>query len=158
MKKHFDFVINNTEDIKTVIRFYPCRSHVHGFDENIPPNKWENVYKTYLTFSILNYYWEDKPPSIMFTSYMDEGEGLRYLRDYLDHIINKNDKRKYDLLPFGSGAEWIIERNRNIFSFYIFSYFKNNGFRFGLNRNRIQDFYDVLNDFLEYMLKHSEVI
>lgn len=156
MKRHFDLIVCNDADIKTVIRFYPRQSIV--FNEYLTPNNWEDVCKTYMTFSILNYYWADIHPSVMFKSIKEDGEGLRYLRDVLKYIIDKNDKKKYRVLPFGDGAEWIIERNRNIFTFNVFAYFYNNGFRFTLHKNKIKEFYNVLNEFLEYMLEHSETI
>lgn len=38
MKHHFDFIIEEEKDSeKIIMRFYPRQSHVHGFDENIPP-------------------------------------------------------------------------------------------------------------------------
>lgn len=57
MKRKMDFEIRRDNDYcRDIFRFYPRRTHVHGF-RNTPPADWSEVYKVYYEFS------RRKPPS-----------------------------------------------------------------------------------------------
>lgn len=166
MKHHFDFLINEEKDFqKTALRFYPKQSHVHGF-EDYAPDKWELVYKTYMSFSILNYYkYEEtdpyETPDNLFSYYGDEGEGLRILRDILKEMLSNKAKDEYSITPFGYGVDWEIckhKYDKNLFVFTMIDNLTNQAYRFYLEQSGIQEFHNVLNEFLEYMLAHSEGI
>jgi len=166
MKHHFDFLIEEEKDsFKTVLRFYPKQSHVHGFNED-SPSTWKEVYKTYMTFSILRYdKWDEtepyETPCELFGYISDEGEGLRLLKVVLEEILSNNSKDEYEVIPFGYGVDWYISKNKIHNDEYIFLTVDNltgQAFRFCLKENKILEFYNILDVFLEYMLKHSEGI
>ena len=163
----FDFVIEEGNGNKKVLRFYPIDSNVHGFDEEAPET-WEDVYKTYMTFSVLRF-WEDWDKKgvyeteghELFSYYKDEGEGLRYLREVLQEIIFGVAENKYYIRPFGDGIDWEIVKSSKYKCEYTFTMVNSESgqcYRFYLNRKKIEEFYNTLDDFLEYMLKHSEGI
>ena len=163
-KRKFDFIIDKSEGFdKKVLRFYPRQSNVHGFSDD-SPTTWEGVYKTYMTFSVLRY-WEDddnsgkyERPYELFSYYYDEGEGLRYLREVLSEMITDKCQDEYEIIPFGDGVDWEIYKDRSNNRYYIFNMINSRSgqcYRFRLNKSEIQEFYNILNDFLEYMLKHS---
>ena len=163
----FDFVIEEGNGNKKVLRFYPTDSNVHGFDEEAPKT-WEDVYKTYMTFSVLRF-WEDwdkkgvyeTEEHELFSYYKDEGEGLRYLREVLQEIIFGVAENEYCIRPFGDGIDWEIVKSGKCKSEYTFTMVNSGSgqcYRFYLNKEKIEEFYNVLDDFLEYMLKHSEGI
>lgn len=167
IKRNIDFTIVENEDWKTVLRFYPKDSSVHSFDEERPKN-WDEVYKTYMTFSILHYCKDrdtngrlKEQPKIIFTSYMEEGDSLLYLRYELNRILEKKPKKscRAIIYPFGLGTEWHIEKHRKSKTYKIEIWNENNeGYRFNLSFEGIAKFYEVLDYFLEYMLKHSQPI
>lgn len=164
MKRNFDFIISKEEGFdKKVLRFYPLQSKVHGYDDE-SPKEWKEVYKTYMSFSVLHYY-EDyesdgkyERPYELFSFYRDEGEGLIRLRDILFEIIFENNKETYNILPFGDGIAWELSRDKGNIDGFMFNMVNNsNGqcYRFYLKKPQIKEFYEVLTNFLEYMLKHS---
>ncbi|BAE47735.1 hypothetical protein G8T64_11945 [Clostridium botulinum C] len=163
MKHHFDFLIDNFKGIsKTVLRFYPRRSHVHGFND-VPPSKWEDVYKTYMTFSVLMYHTnvdetEYETPCELFSYCADEGEGLRELRELLGTMSSDRSKIKGRVLQFGDGIEWEIDRDNDLYITTMIDNQTGKAYRCYLNINQIKEFYNVLDEFLEYMLAHSEGI
>lgn len=60
-----------------------------------------------------------------------------------------------------NGVNWEIKRckyNKDLFMFTMINNLNNQAYRFYLKQSRIQEFYNALNGFLEYMLVHSEVI
>lgn len=164
MKKKFDFLIEKDDGFyKKVLRFYPKQSKVHGFGDE-PPTDWEDVYKTYMTFSVLMYdeCWDNEgfyeTPGEIFSYYRDEGEGLWILRETLKEIIDGKGKDEYNLVPLGDGIDWDINKHKQKDDTYIFTMinaYTGLCYKFSLYINRIQEFYNVLDEFLEYMLKHS---
>lgn len=164
MKRNFDFIINIDEGFdKKVLRFYPKQSKVHGFDDE-PPTTWKGVYKTYLTYSVLLYEecWDNEgfyeTPQEIFSYYRDEGEGLLDLREVLYLIIHNDDKTEYNIKPLGYGIDWEIIQDKNKKDTYVFTMINSEiglCYRFKLNLDEIKEFYSVLDEFLEYMLKHS---
>ena len=163
-KQHFDFIIDKCDGFdKKVLRFYPRQSNVHGFN-NQPPNAWEDVYKTYMTFSVLHYWENDyvegeyEKPYELFNYYYDEGEGLRVLREVLSEIVTDESKDEYTITPLGDGIDWEINKDKRNNDCYIFTMINSESglcYRFRLEQNRITEFYNVLNSFLEHMLEHS---
>lgn len=163
MKRYFDFVIDKWEGFdKKVLRLYTKHSSVHGFDDN-PPKTWNSVYKTYMTFSILRY-WEDddnegkyERPYELFTYDCDEGDGLLNLREVLKDIMDGSKQKEYTIMPFGDGIDWEISNTQNSkeYRFTMINSKSGQCYRFRLTPDEIKEFYNVLNSFLEYMLKHS---
>lgn len=163
-KQHFDFIIDKQEEFdKKVLRFYPRQSNVHGFGDELP-KAWDDVYKTYMTFSVLCYRESDdiegkyEKPYELFSYNYDEGEGLRILRGVLAEINTDEEKDEYTIIPFGDGIDWEINKDKRDDNCYIFTMINSESglcYRFRLNRSRINEFYNVLDDFLEHMLEHS---
>ena len=173
MKKHFDFIIEKNEGLdKKVLRFYTNTSHVYGFRKE-PPKTWKGVYKTYMSFAVLRY-WEDdeiegkyERPFELFSYYCDEGEGLRYLREVLHEILTNNEKDEYNIIPFGDGIDWEIKKEEfenlesksvKLYKFTMVNDRSGQCYRFRLLPEEIKVFYEILNNFLEYMLNNSEGI
>lgn len=168
-KRKFDFEIDKWEGFdKKVLRFYPRQSNVHGFGEE-PPTTWKGVYKTYMTFAVLHYYEDDddegkyERPYELFSYYRDEGEGLRYLREVLSEMITEECQNEYNITPFGDGIDWEIYKDdryvdkegNNMYIFNMINSHSGQCYRFRLCKEEIKGFYNVLDDFLEHMLKHS---
>lgn len=164
MKRKFDFLISKDDGFdKKILRFYPKQSTVHGFGDE-PPTTWKGVYKTYMTFSVLLYdeCWDNEgcyeTPYELFSYYRDEGEGLRTLREILKEIITNDCKEEYTITPFGDGIDWEIKQRKGRPDMYTFTMINSATglcYRFNLNLDNIKEFNNVLNDFLEYMLKNS---
>jgi hypothetical protein len=57
-KRKIDFIIKEDKFDKIVFRFYPRLSSCHSFGDE-PPKSWNNVYKVYYYYKILNIYKED---------------------------------------------------------------------------------------------------
>lgn len=57
MKKErkLDFVLKERNGYRLIFRFYPKQSHCHSFNDN-PPTSWNEVYKVYYSYSILEEY------------------------------------------------------------------------------------------------------
>jgi len=54
-KRKIDFILNERRGYRLIFRFYPKRSSCHSFNEN-PPKSWNEVYKVYYSYAILEEY------------------------------------------------------------------------------------------------------
>lgn len=54
-KRKIDFILKERNEYRLIFRFYPRHSHCHGFHEN-PPTSWDEVYKVYYSYAILEEY------------------------------------------------------------------------------------------------------
>ena len=57
-KRKIDFVLRESDTSKLIFRFYPRRSSCHSFGDE-PPKDWNDVYKVYYSYSIIQVYKED---------------------------------------------------------------------------------------------------
>lgn len=164
MKRSFDFVIKEDDGVsKIVLRFYPKKSRVYTFVDE-PPKSWDEVYKTYMTYSVLCYStYKTKniipstTPDVLFSSSIDEGEGLLDVRQTISNILNGDLKKEYLIYPLSFGVDWEIREMPKNKDTYIFTMIKNitgEAFRFELPKEKLNEFYTVLNEYLEYILKY----
>ena len=166
MKRKLDFVIAEDDMNRKIFRFYPYRSHCHGFYD-APPKKWEEVYKVYYAYAIL-LQWKDnegniEPEStdVLFDVRCDEGSQIGttgYICEHLEECKNELNKEIY---PCGDGISWKIEKfegvSVNIYSINLWD-INGVGCKFNLYEKEMNPFGEYLSSCCEYMLKHSEGI
>lgn len=167
MKKRIDFILENSDaNERTIFRFYPRQSHVHGFDETCP-QRWNEVYKVYYSWKIIQQYrfdvdspWETYT---VFEMSCDECSALGAVPATLRTL----DKNAEDTLcAEGYGAEWHILhfvgnkdfKLKESFHFTLWDNFTNQGYRFVLGVEDAERFAKYIDYVQEYMLAHSEPI
>lgn len=176
-EKNIDFIIKECDDERLIFRFYPRQSSCHSFNYE-PPKTVEDIYKVYYNYAILKQYkfydnsgWDT---DIVFHAHCDEcsmidevGEICRLLSEGKE-VFDRKDGTKIQLLnreilPFGMGVSWIINKHKGNFKrevyyeFMLFDY-NNKGFRFYLSEYKIKDFGEYLLECCDYMLKHGDPI
>ena len=170
MKQKIDFIFNEIEDDeREVFRFYPRRSHVHGFGEKCPQT-WEQVYKVYYCWSI---YRQDKwnpednwESRLMFEMYCDECSELGNVSCTIDELIKCNeDKKSIYLNVIGDGADWKLTFytkeqyiKEDIIEFQTWNRVTHQGYKFSLFVSEAKKFKEYIDMVQEYMLAHSEPI
>jgi hypothetical protein len=169
-KQRIDFVIQLNGYGKCVFRFYPRQSSCHSFNEN-PPKSWDEVYKVYYNYRILQIY-DDSNYEVLFDSYTDEcsiiGEmaaRLKLISEGQKTVIKNvgNEKHLIDLFkevyPFGDGVSWKIEQYLpNKYQIILWRLFDGVGFRFFLEKNQLLKFSNYLQKCCDYMLAHGNPI
>lgn len=167
MKRKLDFILSEDDMTRKIFRFYPYRSHCHGFHDD-PPKKWDEVYKVYYAYAILLQWKDDngniEPEStdVLFDAWCDEGsviDTIGYVCEHLEECKNELDKKIY---PFSSdGNSWEIEKFRgvsvNIYTINLWNTF-GVGCKFNLYEEEMKPFGEYLSSCCEYMLNHSEGI
>ena len=196
-KRKIDFILKERNGWRLIFRFYPRKSSCHSFDEN-PPKSWDEVYKVYYNYSILEEYdWDkyynrdtDKPTEwdvyMVFDGSFDEcsridevGYVCLELAKGKTEITREIDGEHYtwqlldrDMYPLGDGVSWRIhkypgneneedleeyEKQSTVYEFELFDY-RNIGYRFTLETEKMKEFGQYLLDCCEYMLAHGESI
>lgn len=166
MRKHIDFIFDDCGKERKIIRFYPRRSHVHGFGEDCP-HDWQAVYKVYYAWSVLHQYrcfedavWES---CTVFESNTDECSVLENLGKLVEIVpIGKT----LDVCALGDGVDWQIKhiaadekfKQAEQYQFVAWKHYDNVGYRFWLNVEDTARFVKYLHFVNEYMLAHSEPI
>lgn len=164
MKRNFDFVISEDNGFsKIVLRFYPKKSRVFSFDESVPKS-WDEVYKTYTSYSILRYNTckldiipTSSTPDVLFSFSIDEGDSLLDLRQALYSIIQGSQKTNYDIYTLTFGVDWEIRtlpKENGMYKFTMINNLTGQAFRFELSKEKLIEFYNVLDSYLEYILKY----
>ena len=172
-KKHIDFQILDSSKIKVIMRFYPRRSNMRGFNEEVPKS-FDEVYKVYYSWAILesrNMAWEDEEPrwgkyKKVFSMNWDECSVIfEVLSGAIKSVIEEKEKH-LGLVSLGQpSSEWILEYHevadlfkenlRDWVSFMVFNNWTSKGYRFNLGIDAVEDFKNYLNDINSYMLRHS---
>ena len=70
-KRKIDFVLEESDTAKLIFRFYPRRSSCHSFGDE-PPKDWNDVYKVYYSYSIIQVYKEDNWHKTLCNCHCDE--------------------------------------------------------------------------------------
>lgn len=157
MEKNFCFLLKRNEYETVGFRFFPERSHVHGFGDECPKT-WDEVYKVYYDWSI--YITEFGRRSTF--DIWDEGSALDDVAEIITQLAAVDKADSVSLKAFGDGADWDIryyvdkEFNFRCFQFGVWNH--NRGFRFFLDRDDAVRFAAFIRKVLAYMLKHSEPI
>ena len=105
---------------RVIFRFYPCHSHMHSFDENLPKS-YEDVYKVYYCWAVLERQVDDKGDPIgnsnrIFGMDCDECSAITELGGAIKEIAmnNPEDCSEQTLMSLGQpGSIWEIKRISN---------------------------------------------
>ena len=171
-KRHIDFILHKDEDSTIVFRFYPRQSTCHSFGFS-PPTSWNDVYKVYYSYCIIEKY-DDGQSKILFNCSCDECSiidevAVRCLlltdeKTSVDVTDPESGKtRTIQLLdnemhPMGYGVSWDIKHlYDNIYCISMFNW-NDIGYRFYLALNELKDFGNFLNECCVYMLAHGDPI
>lgn len=172
-KRHIDFILHKDEYNTIIFRFRPRQSTCHSFGFS-PPTSWDDVYKVYYSYSIINKCNDSNESGILYDcpydecSVIDEVANRCLLLADGKTSLNVTDPesgktRTIQLLnneihPMGYGTSWDIKHLYD--DVYVISMFNWNdiGYRFYLNLDELKSFGDFLNDCCEYMLTHGDPI
>lgn len=173
MKQKIDFVLEDEKDIyRDIFRFYPRRTHVHGFEDD-PPTNWSKVYKVYYTWAIIRQYYDDENNIIvpeesetLFEIECDECSMIPNLSDIIRRVMNTGET--FDYPTFGQPAgDWRIDpytykdfhgKSYETYKFQVFNNWTNQGVVFTLNKEETLKFIDYLERINQYALEHGEGI
>ena len=169
-KRKIDFIIRENDRSKLIFRFYPRRSSCHSFGDE-PPKSWDEVYKMYYSYAIIQVYKEDNWSKRLFDCHCDECsiigeivERCKLLAEGKTVFKGEHDSEKYtikllnnEVHPFGMGTSWTISRRNTTYEFKLFDW-DNTGFRFYLEKDRLKEFGEYLSECCEYMLAHGDSI
>lgn len=182
-KRKIDYIIEQTNDIRLIFRFYPRQSSCHSFGDE-PPKNWSDVYKVYYNYAIIRQVkWDNQWESeIMFHPHCDEcsiidgiGRICLLLADGYETFERENGE-KYPLLnemfrALG-GVDWMISKHvcteygyeeddeDIITTFYTFMLFDScdKGFKLTLEDKDVKSFGEYLLGCCDYMLAHGNPI
>ena len=165
MEKTIDYKINE----ELTFRFYPEKSSCHGFDEE-PPKTWEEVYKVYYWYDILETSRYAICPKVVFDSKCDECSILDEISGMCEDLFNDIETfedeygEKFPLLDekFNAigGSSWSIHKyithsfnyydeedfekeTTETYEFNVFNY-QNIGYRFILGKEQLKTFGEKL--------------
>ena len=186
-KRKLDFILHEEPGHQIIFRFYPKSSSCHSFNEE-PPKSWDEVYKVYYNYAIL-----EKYDYIHYLSEENEKEPCWICEKVFDgsfdecSIIDEVGSACLDLvkgitswtvdddtfeyldnwfLPFGDGIKWRIHKfkryllNKQEEDAFEIEVFnqKNIGYRFTLDTDQLKEFGEYLIDCCNYMLQHGKSI
>lgn len=170
MKQKIDFVLNNGNP-QDIFRFYPRRTHVHGFEDN-PPADWSEVYKVYYAWAVIRRYYNNSGDVIpelsktLFEIKCDECSIIPNLPDIIRHVMDTGET--FDYPTFGQpAADWKIERvawenhedkRCELYKFQVFNNWTHQGIKFTLNKEETLEFIAYLERINQYALEHGEGI
>lgn len=171
MKRKMDFEIRRKGDYRRdIFRFYPRRTHVHGFRDN-PPADWSEVYKVYYSWAIIRQYFDDngimpERSIVLLNIPYDENSRLPDLAKIIKYVMETGET--FDVPTFGQPAgDWKIVKDAGkddflgdyeYYHFQVFNSMTDQGFRFTLDKKQAMTFCDWLDQINEYALKHGEGI
>lgn len=157
MEKNFAFLLKKNDSETIGFRFFPERSHVHGFGDECPKT-WDEVYKVYYDWCI---YMTDFGERSSFYVW-DEGSALADVAAAITKLAAADKTDNVSFNAFGDGADWDIryfvnkESDMHDFEFGVWDHHR--GFRFYLDRDAALRFAAFIRKSLAYMLEHSEPI
>ena len=168
-KQKIDFVLRDNSDTEIIFRFRPRNSSCHSFNDK-PPKSWDEVYKVYYSYSIIERSKDGDYFNVLFDCSCDEcsviddiGARAKYISEGKKEvkISCKNDQYVVKLLgkevhPIGYGVSWKIDEIRNSKNYRIEMWnWNNTGYRFTLSTEKLKEFGDFLLGCCEYMLAHG---
>ena len=170
-KKHrIDFTLYENDYSKIIFRFRPDISNCHSFGD-IPPTKWEEVYKVYYYYEVFQKYSEDKERRVLWRSGCDECSIIGEVACRIPLILEGKKKVEVEyanakftinlfseIMPCGDGVFWKIDKlNKDGYHFSIWNS-DEIGYRFYLDKDKMQKFGEYLKECCEYMLAHGDPI
>lgn len=170
-KRFLDYIIY-PGSTSTVFRFDTEYSTCHSFNDK-PPTKWEEVYKVYYYYQIVEMDMETgEIKKVLFDSHCDECSVLdeiawicKYLSEgkkQITFLTCEDDPSKNktirllnkEIKPCGMGVFWTIRQPHKKFQFELFNWW-DKGYRFWIEKDKIGEFGKFLEDCCEYMLAHG---
>lgn len=177
MKQKFDFVIDDDKSFhRDIFRFYPRRTHVHGF-RDAAPKTWDGVYKVYYSWAIIRQYYDDdmenkiESSEILLDMSCDECSQLPNLPEIIKNVMNTGES--FNFPTFGQPAgDWRIEqrichkygydeaddKDYEFYDYEVFNNWLNVGYRFTLNKEETLKFCNWLDKINRYALEHGQGI
>ena len=182
-KKHIDFIITD-RDKKRMIRFYPRESRMHHFGDE-PPKNFDDVYKVYYSWAILESYPETVEESgeekwgrfrKVFSMPFDECSCIGAGLEAAVKLVMDHRRKEYRVLSSGwPGSVWRITRmdgteldleenggktlrDNDTFVFEVFDNDSDRGYRFSLNRRQAEGFRKYVKEVNAHMFENSEPI
>ena len=170
-KRKIDFVIYENNDEIIVFRFYPRQSNCHSFND-IPPKSWSEVYKVYFSYGIFRRWKDSNSTETLFECLCDECSVIKEISSRIEYIAQDNKTisvscggEEYvinlfdeEVFPIGYGVSWIIHKlSSDKYSITMWKY-NNTGYRFVLDKDKLKEFGEYLNECREYMLAHGDPI
>lgn len=171
-KRKIDFILYEDNDEMLIFRFRPRHSNCHSFNET-PPTKWEEVYKVYYAYSVFRRWKDDNYVENVFDCYCDECSIIDEISARIKHIVegkksitvNHRDKEyviellNNEVQPFGDGVSWTINecRKEGLYEIILWKY-NETGYRFYLEKDKLKEFGEYINECCEYMLAHGDPI
>lgn len=170
--RKIDYILEDGPDTSLIFRFYPRQSSCHSFGEN-PPTGWDDVYKVYYSYKIIERWDDGRRMRVVFDSGCDECSVIDEVSYRIQQIVKgvktiklgEPDDEKVisllnsEILPFGYGVSWNISKRRGG-GLYEIMLWNNNGtgYRFLLQKEKLREFGEYLNECCEYMLAHGDPI
>lgn len=168
-----DFILHDDEYETIIFRFRPRQSSCHSFGNNLPTS-WEDVYKVYYSYSIFKVSKNSIGSEPLFNCGCDECSIIDEVASRCLHLANGKtsvdvkyphvgETRTVQLLnnevhPSGYGVSWDIKHlYDNVYSISMFGW-DGKGYRFCLNKTKMKEFGNYLNECCEYMLAHGDPI
>lgn len=157
MEKNFAFLLKKSDDETIGFRFFPKRSHVHGFGDECPKS-WGEVYKVYYDWCIYHTIFGERSSFYVW----DEGSVLLDVANAITRLAAADKTDSSLLNAFGDGADWdiryVVNKDVELHNFEFCVWNHHNGFRFNLERDDALRFAAFIRKTLAYMLEHSEPI
>lgn len=170
-KKHrIDFVLSENSYSKIIFRFFPQQSSCHSFGDT-PPKTWNEVYKVYYYYEIIQKFTDYNERSVLWKSGCDECSVIAEVASRIPSILEGKKRIEFEhnnikfnikmfdeMMPFGDGVCWKIDKLSK--DYYQLAMWNSNevGYRFGIHKDQLQKFGEYLKECCEYMLAHGDPI
>lgn len=171
-----DFVLHENKDEALIFRFLPQKSNCHSFNDS-PPTKWEEVYKVYYAYEIIQIWKDDEFTEKEFYCNCDEcsiidevSARIKYIIEGKKTVTVDRDGKEYviellnnEMMPFGDGVSWTINEVVNVwnkevkYEIVLWKY-GHYGYRFYVEKDKLKEFGEYLKECCEYMLAHGDPI
>lgn len=161
-KEMIEYVIDEDEFRKIVIRFLPKMSRVHGFREECPKS-YKSAFKWYLYYYIVYINKRNFEESYFSPFISDEDSYLPYLVEEMYENYTNGTSLNCKSYYMGWAASWSIEEDKREndgelellgYWFYLFNC-EGEGCRFHIANEQFEDFYNTIVDFLVECVEHS---
>ena len=172
----YNFVLHENKDEALIFRFLPQKSNCHSFNDS-PPTKWEEVYKVYYAYEIIQIWKDDEFTEKEFYCNCDEcsiidevSARIKYIIEGKKTVTVDRDGKEYviellnnEMMPFGDGVSWTINEVVNVwnkevkYEIVLWKY-GHYGYRFYVEKDKLKEFGEYLKECCEYMLAHGDPI
>jgi len=171
-RKYIDFSIYDRDNEKVIFRFYPEESNCHSFGDE-PPKSWDEVYKVYYSYAILQKFKNDPSPRTLFKEHCDECSVIDEVAARIKLIVKGQEifhgkspnGEEYEIpllnkevFPMGQGVGWVINKiSEDTFGIQMWNW-NDTGYRFYLKKDKLKEFGEFLEECCEHMLENGDPI